>query len=198
MTKIICIAGRKQSGKSTAAEAIQEYIFKANNLNHDDIIIYNFADSLKKICMNIFGCTYEQCYGNDEDKNSLVNCYKDQKQLTARELMQYVGTDVFRNLQENVWSNALINSIRIDNPKIAIVADCRFPNEVHSIKQEDGILVKLTRNIYNSNHPSETALDAHNFDQSKFDTIIFNNNMSIEQKNNAIYSFLKKKGLLSL
>ncbi|MAR66621.1 MAG: hypothetical protein CL833_05145, partial [Crocinitomicaceae bacterium] len=31
---------------------------------------YNFADALKEICMNLFGLSYEQCYGPDSWKNS--------------------------------------------------------------------------------------------------------------------------------
>ena len=56
-----------------------------NNISHIDediariinelssyIKIYSFADPLKKdICMDMFGLTYEQCYGTDEEKNKL-------------------------------------------------------------------------------------------------------------------------------
>ena len=31
---------------------------------------YNFADPLKEICINLFGLSYEQCYGQDSWKNS--------------------------------------------------------------------------------------------------------------------------------
>ena len=32
--------------------------------------LYNFADSLKYTCMNLFGLTKEQCFGSDKDKNN--------------------------------------------------------------------------------------------------------------------------------
>jgi hypothetical protein len=33
---------------------------------------YSFADELKRIAISLFGLTYEQCYGREEDKNSLT------------------------------------------------------------------------------------------------------------------------------
>lgn len=35
---------------------------------------YSFADLLKtEVCINLFGLTWEQCYGTDDEKNSLTN-----------------------------------------------------------------------------------------------------------------------------
>jgi hypothetical protein len=36
------------------------------------IKLYSFADFLKEVCMKMFGLTYQQCYGTDEQKNSLT------------------------------------------------------------------------------------------------------------------------------
>ena len=36
-----------------------------------DINNYSFADSLKEFCIDVLGFSREQCYGTDEDKNSL-------------------------------------------------------------------------------------------------------------------------------
>ena len=63
---------------------------------------FSLADPLKVICINLFGLTYEQCYGSDDDKNSPVNIkwehvpgVKNKKgYLTAREFMQTFGTDI--------------------------------------------------------------------------------------------------------
>ena len=46
--------------------------------------IYNFADPLKNLCIDILGLKHSQCYGTDEQKNQKVDCYWDNKQLTAR------------------------------------------------------------------------------------------------------------------
>lgn len=194
---IIAFAGRKQSGKTTCAHFLMS-LFRKHADNNVNIKIYNFADPLKELCMNILGLTYDQCYGEDKNKNELVNCFLENRRLTAREVLQLVGTDMFRKIQKNVWSDATIRQINKEKPDIAIIADCRFPNEVESIRNADGIVIKLTRNPYNSSHMSETALDPDQYNSSNFDMVIDNNNMSIEQQNNAIYQFLFTKGFLPL
>jgi hypothetical protein len=198
MTKIIAFAGRKQSGKSTSAEMVVDF-FENMIGNSDGIKIYNFADALKQdICMNILGMSYDQCYGSDEDKNQITDLEWQGKKMTCREVMQFIGTDIFRQMKNDIWTQTLIKKIKKEKPKLAIIADCRFPNEVDSIKKENGLVIKLMKNPFNSNHESECALDSKNFDHKNFDIIIFNNNLSIQEKNYAILSFLRKKGLLTL
>lgn len=192
MTKIIALAGRKQSGKTTCSEFIANQFI-------GNVKIYNFADPLKKdICINILGLTYDQCYGTDDQKNELVNCFWNNKQMTAREVMQFIGTDIFRTMQESVWTNATINKILRDKLDLAIVADCRFPNEVESIKAVGGIVIKLTRNPFNSSHESEIALDADRYNQLNFDLIIDNTNIGIKDQNILLKNFLQYKGILPL
>lgn len=196
MTRIIAFAGRKQSGKTTCSEFVAN-IFVGSLLG--EAKIYNFADPLKKdICMNILGLTYEQCYGTDEEKNQLVNCFWDNKQLTAREVMQFVGTDIFRTMQNNVWADATIKKILTEQIPLALIADCRFPNEVSAVKEAGGIVIKLTRNPFNSTHASETALDFDNYDHTNFDFVLSNEHMSISEQNKAIYNFLTNQGVLPL
>ena len=132
--------------------------------------------------MDILGLGFEQCYGTDQEKNELVNCYKNGKQMTAREVLQMVGTEFFRSIQHDVWAGATIRKIQQDNPPVALIADCRFPNEVEAIKKAGGTVIKLTRNLYNSDHSSETALDPENYDQNNFDLVVYNQDMTISQQ----------------
>jgi hypothetical protein len=194
MTKIIAFAGRKQSGKTTCSEMLLKHINRIYNAK-----IYNFADPLKRdICINILGLTHDQCYGSDDQKNELVNCSWNNKQLTAREVMQFIGTNIFREMQHNVWADATIKKIHIEKPNFAIIADCRFPNEVDAIKNAGGFIIKLMRNPFNSDHESEIALDPVNYDYSNFDLIIDNDNINIQEQNRTILEQLKQKGILSL
>lgn len=194
-TQIIAFAGRKQSGKTSSCEFVARH-FAANN--QEIACIYNFADPLKHMCQSILGLTYEQCYGSDEQKNELVNCHWDGRQLSAREVMQLVGTDMFRKMQQNVWADATIRKIKGENLPLALVADCRFPNEVEAVRDAGGIVIKLSRNLYNSTHSSETALDEQNYNKNNFDLVIDNQDLSIGEKNSLIEHFLKDKGVLSL
>lgn len=198
MTKIVAFAGRKQSGKTTCSEFIANY-YMSGLIGYGSAKIYNFADPLKvDICMNILDMTYEQCYGNDDSKNTLTQCFWNNKQLTAREVMQFVGTDIFRTMKGDVWASATLHKIQQEKPDLAIVADCRFPNEVETIQNAGGLVIKLTRNPYHSDHASETALDASNYPMDKFDLVVDNDNMTITEQNKLIYNFLIQKRILPL
>lgn len=194
---IIAFAGRKQSGKTSACEFMANVFSQTVQKSSS---IYNFADPLKKMCIEIFGLTYEQCYGSDDAKNELVNCvWPDSGEpMSAREVMQYVGTNVFRKMQYNIWADATIRKIQDENLPLALIADCRFPNEVAAVKNAGGVVIKLKRNLYNSQHESETALDEDNYDHSNFDFVIDNQNLDIGAKNKLIYDYLKSREILPL
>jgi hypothetical protein len=144
------------------------------------IKIYNFADILKQdICMNILGLTYSQCYGTDDEKNMPTDLSLNGKNMSAREILQFIGTDIFRKIKPNVWVDATIQKIKKDNPTIAIITDCRFPNEIDSIKTIGGKVIRLTRDPHHSEHISESILDMDRYNWNNFDYVIDNNNMSL-------------------
>jgi hypothetical protein len=231
--KILAISGKKQSGKSTAANfmvsmvmsdtKICEKVYVDNNghilvsdllgnknyagvfdpcnrtLLNDSIIsdvfhrldpiirIYNFADILKTdICINILGLTYDQCYGSDQQKNSITNIEINGQKSSAREVMQYVGTDVFRNMKKDVWVSSTINKIIKNQSRLSIISDCRFPNEVSSIKNIGGKVLRLSRSPYKSDHISENILDEDKYDWSNFDYIAYNSDQSLQDYLNSI------------
>jgi len=203
--------------------------------------LYSFADLLKEVCIKILGLTYEQCYGTDNDKNSITALrwenmpgvitnkllydalmkevwrvcnelddwqkyedtnfkliYHEPGQMTAREVLQFVGTDIFRKMSGNVWVDALMRRIKEEGSATAIITDCRFPNEVEGVQKEDGKVIYLTRSPYNDTHYSETALDKENFDWNKFDYICNNKDMDIATQNLWTYDMLKVNGLLPI
>jgi len=215
MTKIIAFAGRKQSGKTSCSWFIESLVFR-DFQQFAKCKIYSFADPLKKdICINILGLTEQQCYGTDEDKNTLTTIawknmpgydaswsfakdYDPSGFMTARQVMQFIGTDLFRKMKNDVWSSATIKKIQQENLDIAVIADCRFPNEVQAVKDAGGYVIKLTRNPYNSDHESEIALDEIYYSKNNFDLIIDNTNLNIDEQNSRVYAFLTEKGILSL
>jgi hypothetical protein len=204
MTKIVAFSGRKQSGKSTAGEYIEKLI-KKNSLPIS-CKLYSFADPLKQdICINLLGLSYNQCYGTDEEKNSLTDIkwvnipgYDKDEFMTAREVMEIIGTGIFRKIKYNIWVDATINKIKKDNFDLAILLDNRFPNEVDSVLNNEGLVIRLTKNPFNSSSKPETALDPDQYDWSRFSLIIDNEHMTIEQKENSIKNFLQHKGILPL
>jgi len=150
-----------------------------------DLHQVNFADPIKDFCMDALGLTYKQCHGTDEDKNSYTDLSWDDTPvsrdnpteaygrglMTAREVMQYFGTDIMRGWIPDIWVRACIRKIVESEAKIVLVTDCRFPDELAAIQAiPDAKTVRLERNPYNDQHASETALD--NTHNSAFDFIV--------------------------
>lgn len=157
--------------------------------------IYSFADSLKKLCINVLGLPYQSAYGSDQDKAQLTDLlwenmpgvvteiapddviaedvngrlgkyytkmlsglvYHKPGRMTAREVLQFVGTEIFRKMDTNVWINACLRIIENEAPELALVSDVRFPNEIRAIQDHGGIVVGLPRDIYKGQdqHASE-------------------------------------------
>lgn len=181
-------------------------INKAMDLLNPNIRLYSFADPLKKdICVNILGLEYDQCYGDDNSKNTLTELRWENMpgysgnltgQMTGREVMEYVGTHIFRYMKRDVWVSSVIKKIESDKPKLAIITDCRFPDEIDIIKQHNGKVIRLTKSKFLSTNDIETALDKDKYDWSNFDAVINNDDMSIYEQCLEIKKTLEEVSLL--
>jgi hypothetical protein len=158
------------------------------------IKIYHFADPLKEMCINLFNLNPKHVYGNNDDKNSLTNLsWKDipasnktEGSPTVREFLEHFGTKIIRNIYHNAWSEYTIKKIVKEQSSIAVIPDVRFPNEIDAIKSHGGIVIRLTRNIYDSPSESESALDQSKYDWSNFDHIIDNSQSSLDDLSNSL------------
>lgn len=184
-----------------------------------NIKIYSFADELKNtVCMKLLGLTHEQCWGTDEQKNTPTKykwedmpcvitdynfwfhtndeytknlVYHEPGVMSAREVMQFVGTKLFRKMYSNVWVDATINNVLGDASQIALINDCRFPNEGDAIQAAGGKVIKLRRNEDSSDKDeSETAMD----NWGKFDWVMDNRNMTIDEQGAALLEKLIEWG----
>lgn len=181
--------------------------------------LYSFADHLKWICVKLFNIPEECVFGTDEQKNQLqdhllwenmpkaINSTIMKKMIkapdairsfdwkegpmTAREFMQFFGTDVCRKMYEPVWVDSCLQEIKKEQPELAIIADVRFPNEAKAIEKAGGTLLRLTRHVFKDEHSSEKALDEYPFEHT-----IKNNNDSLDNLMvmvNNLYQNLKGK-----
>ena len=242
-TVVVCLCGRKQSGKNTAANYIvgrflvqtgQVQQFDISDNGHlkylcteggawvdvaegalgehgfSGVALYSFADALKQFCMDVFGLTYAQCYGSDEDKNSptqlrweamptfqdrngaMVLDLLDRKRcMTAREVLQYFGTDVIREMFCDGWATATMARIGRDRPALAVITDGRFPNEVAVVNDNGGRTLCLLRNVCSPDaHASETALD--DLPDETFTHVLDNRAMTIAEQNRAMEDMVTK------
>jgi hypothetical protein len=176
-----------------STEILDQDVLKMIEQLNPYIKIYSFADILKKnICMDLLNLTYDQCYGTDSAKNEITDVFWDNKYLTAREVMQVVGTDIFRTMKPNIWPNATINKILQENTELAIITDCRFPNEVDAVHNANGFIIRLTRSPYNdADHISELILDKNNYDWTNFDYVIENQDLGIYDQSMMIYNIFQ-------
>ena len=152
------------------------------------IKVYHFADPLKEMAIDLFGLKAEHVYGSDDQKNQKTellwqnmpnNVDNKDGNMTNREFLEHFGTNIIRKIKNDAWSEFTINNVVKQQPEIAIIPDVRFPNEVKAIKNNGGIVIRLTRNIFNSSFEAETSLDKENFDWNNFDVIIDNSNMTL-------------------
>ncbi len=145
--------------------------------------LYSFADGLKQLCIDFFDLKPNQVYGTDDQKNTLTKIqWEDMPNnpknlsgnMSAREFMQYFGTDIMRKIYTDVHVNNAIKRIKAEKTKLAIIADIRFPNEVKAIQATGGSVIRLTRDKFHDTHDSECGLDQDRFDWNNFDAIIDN------------------------
>lgn len=154
--KVICISGKAQAGKDFAAEQLKSQL----SLDGSKVLITHLADLLKYICKAYFD-------------------WNGEKDVEGRHLLQYVGTEVFREHDPNYWVDFIRNVLKLLPNKwnYVIIPDCRFPNEIECFKKDgfEVITVRIERpnlnsdnagmSIQNKKHSSETALDEYDFDE---------------------------------
>lgn len=183
---------------------------------------YSFAGALKQIVTGIFELRDEQVYGAESQKNSktwfkweempgvitdlklskkpdikkLIDTgvlkYHKPGKMSAREFLQFFGTDICRHIYEDVWQSRLMNDISREGSLLAVIDDCRFPNEAEAVQEAGGRIVKLTRGNHKDVHASECALD----DYANFDAVIDNQDMTIHDTNVELIKLLDEWGWL--
>ncbi len=173
--------------------------------------VYSFADPLKRICIDLLGLDESQCYGSDDDKNSQTHilwenfpeqvCIKYSRKkrgsggfkpasgfMTGREVMQVVGTEVFRNIDENCFARGTYSMIANEGYNLAIIVDGRFPNEITMGTEIGAKAIRLTRNTLKDDHASELALDE--FPLGEFTLVIDNQDLEMADTHKKLKSHL--------
>ena len=163
----------------------------------DSIRVYAFAQKLKEFSIDLFNLDPKLVFGTDSDKNKKTNLlwknmptdtHKKGK-MSIREVLQYVGTDLFRKMSNNIWVDNCLSQIAKDAPEVALISDVRFENEVEAIQASGGYVVGLTRSANSEDlHVSETSVEKC---LGLCDTIIDNEGLTIPEQNEQIYNKTK-------
>lgn len=203
---IIGVCGFIGSGKDTIADYL---------VNYHGFRRESFANSLKDAVSQVFGWDRVLLEGRTKQAREWreqVDPWWSERlnmpNLTPRWILQYWGTEVCRKaFHDDIWIAALENKLRNSKDDI-VISDCRFPNEIKSIKNAGGIVIRVKRgpepewyqdavnmNAGNSNmswmisktrmeklgiHASETSWVGTDFDR------VFENDGSIEDLFNKV------------
>ena len=140
---IIGVCGFINSGKDTIAD----YLVNIHQFRRE-----SFANTLKDAVANIFGWDRDMLEGRTRQSREWreqVDPWWAERlnmpDLTPRWVLQHWGTEVCRrSFHDDIWIAALENKLRNSTDDI-VISDCRFPNEIKSIKAAGGIVVRVIR-----------------------------------------------------
>lgn len=151
MSDIIGIVGFLGSGKNAAGRVLIDRL----GYQHD-----SFAGPLKDVVACIFGWNRELLEGDTAESrvwrdlpdewwekeldwhNHPLNYMS--RRLTPRLVLQLYGTDLLRkNFHDDIWILSLRNRMR--SARKAVITDCRFPNEIKTIREMGGKVIRVRR-----------------------------------------------------
>ena len=187
---IIGFVGLIGSGKDTAADYL---------VNFHEFRRESFAGTLKDAVSMVFGWDRTLLEGRTKQAREWREQRDDwwsnrlDMEITPRWILQWWGTEVCRKgFHNDIWIASLEKKLH-DSKDNIVISDCRFPNEIKSIKDAGGIVVRVVRgpepewydiavqaNAGNKSyqdiltargiHPSETSWIG-----TKFDAVLDNN-----------------------
>jgi len=140
---IIGITGFIASGKDTIAD----YLTSAHGFQR-----ISFAASLKDAVSNIFGWDRQLLEGSTKESRiwrEQVDVWWSNRlsipDLSPRWVLQNWGTDLFRDkFHSEIWIASVENKLRKTKDNI-VITDCRFKNEIESIRRAGGIVIRVSR-----------------------------------------------------
>lgn len=181
--RLIAFNGVMGSGKSTAIEMLRE------NYPTSEIVLVKFAQVLYDI--------QEYIYGQVTPVYTRPASF-----VKDRKLLQWLGTEWGRGINENLWVNLWVMKVReaaARNPNAIIVCDdCRFDNEAEVIKTMGGTVIKIecqaaTDRITTANgiknHASESGISGHLVD------IIIENNGTLQDYKDSLDVLYREVGM---
>lgn len=159
---VVGLKGPKDSGKSTVAKYITDNYFWKEEY---------FSRPLKEIICIMTGWSMDFV-------NGITPEYKAQREtlvhpdygMTCRQLLQFVGTNLFREkINPKMWVNIMKRRIA-DSSDHIVLSDCRFPEECELVKELGGIIICLERDTGHADtHVSEQSFNTEG------EYVIYNN-----------------------
>ena len=154
---IIGICGFIGSGKDTVADYL---------VNFHEFRRESFANTLKDAVAAVFGWDRTMLEGRTKEAREWREqidpwwaARLDMPTLTPRWVLQYWGTEVCRRaFHDDIWIASLENKLRTSKDHV-VISDCRFPNEIASIRNAGGNIAWVQRGTLPA--WDETAIQAN-------------------------------------
>jgi hypothetical protein len=170
---IIGLRGKAGAGKDTVADyLVKEHSYKK----------LSFATALKKIVVIITGWSYDFVNGATaefrQQRETLIHPVYG---MTCRQLLQYIGTELFRNqLHKDIWITCLYQDAlaiwKEDPDQGIVVSDVRFDNEAETILKLGGQIWNIKRDGIESQLDKTAQAHASEADfTTASETVIQNN-----------------------
>jgi hypothetical protein len=140
---IIGVCGFIGSGKDTIADYL---------VNFHEFRRESFASTLKDAVSSVFGWDRTMLEGRTKEarewREEVDQWWAERlamPTLTPRWVLQYWGTEVCRrSFHDDIWIASLENKLRNSRDHV-VISDCRFPNEIKSIKDAGGKIIWVKR-----------------------------------------------------
>lgn len=205
--KIIGLTGFAKSGKSTAAEILK-------SLGGQEVA---FAAHLKDVCSVVFNIPRDN-FDNQavkevpfsfqmaimaSDVDKILKYFEVPERFipaamlahagtvlkSPRHVAQYVGTEILRNIDENIHINMALKLSAASTARFLVCSDVRFDNELKAVQTRDGLLLGISRKAATpadvaSLHPSEREIP----DLISRANVTLHNETTIEEFQNSVKS----------
>jgi hypothetical protein len=141
--RIISISGTIGAGKDSIADFL---------ITHHGFKRVSFAGALKDAVAAVFGWDRELVDGVSkasrewrEEVDVWWSNRLEMPNLTPRFVLQYMGTEVFRNhFHSDIWVASVEHKLLTSKDDV-VITDARFANEVDAVKRSGGLAIRVVR-----------------------------------------------------
>ena len=186
---VIGISGKIKSGKSRVAKTL----FKMLKEEGKQVKVKSFAQPLYEVVSKLYD-TDIKTIKKDKQKNLPIYIHTrttNSGMVTTnyRTILQIIGNTARDYGDSDIWVNALFGyeNKKINNGDYWIIDDVRYSNEAQRIRDLNGILIRVERDLHQPNeHIAENSLDTW----GDWDLIIENNFDDKKKRNKGIEQLL--------
>lgn len=154
--KLYGVCGKKGSGKDTSSEIISLHLIERGY----SVKTIAFADELKKMCARMSGLDESWFY--DHTLKETPFYLSGNISTTPRELMQTFGTEYIQKTMG--WKDFWVEYVRAetllydeDEFDVVLVTDVRFDHEERMVREFNGKMIHVTKNVDYSFPPNVIA-----------------------------------------